>query len=63
MYFAYFQNLSIKVPTKFEKHMKLLGIWQEQFQNDRMSLEKVHLSQLKACILAQTLFQSLLITL
>ena len=27
MYFAYFQNLSIKVPAKFEKYRNLLGIF------------------------------------
>ena len=31
MYLTYFQNLSIKVPAKFETYKKLLGILKAQF--------------------------------
>ena len=33
MYFAYFQNLSIKVPLKFEKYAKILGIFFKDINN------------------------------
>ena len=53
MYFPYFLTLNIKVPAKFEKHIKILRIFEAQFKNVRISLEKVLLSQLTACILAR----------
>ena len=50
----YFVNLSIKVPAKFKKRTWTpLEFLDAQFQNVRISLEKVHLSQLTYCILAR----------
>ena len=50
MHFVYFQYLSIKNTWNF------FDFLEAQLQNVRISLEKVHLLQLTAFILAQVLF-------
>ena len=55
MYFASYQNLSTKFHLKFKKHIKLLGTFEDTFQNVKTSLEEIH--QLPAYILAQLLFK------
>ena len=51
--FVYFQNLSIAVPLKFVKYVKLFGTFEDTISKCPNIIRKKHVSQLLGCLLAR----------